>query len=145
MRLNHDNYYLELLKLVAQRSTCGRRAVGAIFVDERGQILSTGYNGVPRGYPHCDTVPCDGRFDRPGDSSRCASVHAEVNVVLQCHRMDLVHTLYVSCTPCYTCSKMLCNTGLKRIVCLEPYADELGLKLLRAQGILLVIDNPLNS
>lgn len=139
MRLRHVEYYLNMLNLVSARSTCGRRSVGAILVDEHNRILSTGYNGVPPRYPHCTEVACTGHNDQPGDSSRCAAIHAEVNAILQCHRIDLIHTLYVSAAPCYTCAKMLCNTNLKQVVCLETYADAKGRELLEAQGILFVV------
>jgi len=123
-RLSHDEYFLSMLQLVASRSTCIRRAVGAIIVDEKHHVLSTGYNGVPSGFPHCIDKQCAGALDPPGVSFRCLAVHAEVNAVLQCPRIGLAHTLYVSCAPCFSCAKMICNTPLKRIVCLEPYADD---------------------
>jgi len=90
MRPNHDQYFLEMLELVAARSTCCRRSVGAILVDERNRILATGYNGTPQNFGHCTKEsPCPGGSDSAGDTSRCLAVHAEVNAILQCHRMDL--------------------------------------------------------
>ena len=139
MRLTHDEYYLEILKVVAARSTCVRRAVGAILVDERYKVLSTGYNGVPSGFSHCIDVPCLGAQDIPGDSSRCMAIHAEVNVIVQCARLDLARILYVSCTPCFTCAKMLCNTPVRRIVSAEEYSESEGLTVLRQAGIELSI------
>ena len=139
MRLTHDEYYLEILKVVAARSTCARRAVGAILVDERYKVLSTGYNGVPSGFSHCIDVPCLGAQDTPGDSSRCMAIHAEVNVIVQCARLDLARILYVSCTPCFTCAKMLCNTPVRRIVSAEEYSESEGLTVLRQAGIELSI------
>ena len=139
MRLTHDEYYLEILKVVAARSTCVRRAVGAILVDERYKVLSTGYNGVPSGFSHCIDVPCLGARDTPGDSSRCMAIHAEVNVIVQCARLDLARILYVSCTPCFTCAKMLCNTPVRRIVSAEEYSESDGLNVLRQAGIELSI------
>jgi len=139
-RPSHDEYFLSILELVAARSTCMRRSVGAILVDEQHRILATGYNGPPRGRPHCTVShPCPGAKDPAGDTRKCMAVHAEVNAILQCHRLDLVHTLYVSCTPCFSCAKMLCNTNLKRIVCVEQYADVLGQQLLQAQGITVTV------
>lgn len=143
MRQTLDEYYLGMLKLVAGRSTCGRRAVGAILTDKRGHILSTGYNGVPSGAPHCIDQPCPGRFDRPGDTSRCDAVHAEVNCLLQATRLDMGHTMYVSCVPCFTCAKAICNTLIRRIVALEVYADSAGYDKLREHGFEVVI-NPGN-
>lgn len=137
MRLTHDEYYLKMLEIVAARSTCVRRAVGAILVDEKYKVLSTGYNGVPSGFDHCTDVPCLGAQDPPGDSRRCMAIHGEVNVVVQCTRLDLARTLYVSCTPCFTCAKMLCNTPVKRIVSPEEYGESDGLDTLRRAGIKL--------
>lgn len=138
MRPSNDEYYLAMLRLVSSRSTCGRRSVGAILVDERNRVLSTGFNGVPTGFPHCDeTTPCAGRFDEKGDTRRCLAVHAEMNAILTCHRLDLAYTLYVSCSPCKTCALALCNTGVRRILCLEAYADDAS-QILKSAGIELV-------
>ncbi len=133
-RLSHDEYYLRILREVTQRSTCGRRAVGAILVDRGHHILSTGYNGVPRGWPHCTEEPCDGRYDKPGDTSRCHAVHAEANALLQCYRLDMAWKLYVSCTPCFECTKILLNTNIQEIVTTELYADERGARMWRKRG-----------
>lgn len=134
-RLGHDAYYLELLKLLAARGTCPRRQVAAVLVDERYRVLSTGYNGVPPGFEHCVDVPCPGAGDASGDTRRCYAVHAEVNAVLQCSRLEAARTLYVSCTPCFACAKMLACTSIRRIVCREPYSDLDGLRVLELAGI----------
>lgn len=139
LRPTRDEYFMSILRAVADRSTCARRKVGAIITTEDGRILATGYNGPPRGFPHCIETPCAGRNDPPGDSRRCVAVHAEVNALLQCWRVDLAHTIYVSCTPCFSCAKMLANTSIKRVVCSEPYADFEGASLLAALGIKIVI------
>jgi dCMP deaminase len=139
MRDTRDEYYLKMLELVASRSTCGRRAVGAIITDQQGHVLSTGYNGTPIGIPHCTEVACLGRWDPKGDSSRCLSVHAEVNALVQCVRLEFAHTIYASCTPCFNCSKLICNTPIQRVVCREVYADETGLWLFAQRGIHLVV------
>lgn len=139
MRINHNDYYLALLPLVAARGTCVRREVAAIIVDEQHRILSTGYNGVPRGQPHCFETACPGGGDKPGDSSRCAAVHAEINALLQCSRLDLAYTLYISCTPCYSCAKAICNTPIKQIICREEYAEGLGLSMLHQAGIMVIV------
>jgi dCMP deaminase len=133
VRLSHDQYFLQLLNLVALRSTCVRRAVGAIIVSYEHQVLSTGYNGVPRHLNHCDESPCAGADDPSGDTRRCEAVHAEVNAVLQCHRLDLAHTMYVSCAPCFECAKMICNTPIQRVVSLTDYPGEGKLMLARAR------------
>lgn len=125
-RPGHDQYYLSLLEGVASRSTCARRKVGAIFVDRRGRAIAMGYNGVPSRWPHCDQFPCAGATDKPGDTTRCMAVHAEVNALLNCTLSpEDVDTVYVSCSPCVACSKMLMNLpNLRRVVCLGPYAED---------------------
>lgn len=141
MRQTRDEYFLSMLALVSGRSTCARRSVGAIITDINGHVLATGYNGPPRGMAHCtDEQPCPGRNDPPGDTRRCLAVHAEQNVLLQTHRIDLAHTMYVSSTPCFVCAKLICNTPIKNVVSLQAYAEDSS-ALLRKAGIELVIAN----
>lgn len=120
-----------MMRMVAMRSTCPRRLVGAIITTEKGHVLATGYNGVPSGFPHCTDKPCAGATDPSGDTSRCEAIHAEVNAILQCHRLDLAHTLYVNCTPCFKCALQILNTPIQRIVCSYRYTDDGGLDLLQ--------------
>jgi len=134
-RLSHDEYFLEMLKLVSARGTCGRRQVGAIIVDEEHHVLSTGYNGPPKGLTHCITLPCTGRNDKPGDTTNCIAVHAEQNALLQCSRLDRAFKIYVSCAPCFVCAKMLANTSIKHVVSMENYADARGAAILKAANI----------
>jgi dCMP deaminase len=134
-RLSHDEYFLKMLALVAARSTCARRAVGAIIVDANNRILSTGYNGVPKGFVHCIDQPCAGATDAQGDTRRCLAIHAEDNALLQCSRLDLAKTLYVSCTPCFQCAKKIANTHISRIVALTHYHDDDAMWVLRTAGI----------
>lgn len=137
-RLSLDEYFLQMLELVAARSTCYRRAVGAILVDKKGSVISTGYNGVSSGLPHCVDSACLGAFDLSGDSSRCMAVHAEAACLLQARgRLDDAHTLYCSCSPCFTCAKLIANTNIQRVVYQKPYADTLGLDVLVLKGIML--------
>lgn len=133
MRESREAYFVKMLGLVAARSTCARRAVGAIITDVQGHVLSMGYNGVPSGVAHCvaGERTCDGFQDPKGDVRRCLAVHAEQNALLQCSRLDLAHTVYVSCTPCFACAKMILNTPIARVVAVAPYVgDDLGQELL---------------
>lgn len=143
MRLTRDQYFIKLLALVAARSTCARRAVGAIITDKGGHVLATGYNGTPAGYFHCDGVAykCQGADDPPGDTRRCLAIHAEQNALLQCHRLDLAHHLYVSCVPCFTCTKLILNTNLQYVVVAADYADCAGAELLAQQEKLYVFNH----
>lgn len=141
MRQTRDEYFLSLLTLVAGRSTCARRSVGAIIVDADGHVLSTGYNGPPRGFAHCTEEPCPGRHDPAGDTRRCLAVHAEANALLQCADLRFARTMYVSCSPCSQCAKMICNTPIKRIVTLEHYAEQST--ILQTAGIEVIVANGL--
>jgi dCMP deaminase len=113
-----EQYYLEMLHLVASRATCRRRKVASIITDEQGRVLSTGYNGVPSGAIHCIDSPCSG------------VIHAEQNALLQCRQIDRAHTIYCSVSPCFTCCKLIANTPIQRIIFAEQYSDERGLWLL---------------
>jgi dCMP deaminase len=138
-RLTKTQYFLSLLDLVAERSTCARRKVGAIITDEDSHILSTGYNGVPKGFEHCIDVPCPGASDEPGNNAHCMAVHAEQNALLQCNYLSRAHTMFVSCVPCFICAKMIANTNIKIIVAKEKYADTRGFDVLISAGIAIRI------
>jgi len=141
MRESKDQYYTKMLPLVCGRSTCARRSVGAIITDERGITLSMGYNGTPHGFEHCyPDKRCAGADDPPGDNSRCMAVHAEQNAFLQCHRLDLAHTMYVTCCPCFVCAKLVLQTFIKRVVICGPYSTTDGETLLRNQRLLYFYD-----
>ena len=139
-RLSKHEYYLAMLKLVAARSTCIRRQVGAIITDKDGHVLSTGYNGVPRDFDHCIDTPCAGADDLPGNTSNCMAIHAEQNALLQCNNLVLANTIYCSCVPCFSCAKMICNTNIDVVICEEDYADKRGRNILLQRGCVLIID-----
>lgn len=131
-RISLDNVYLEMLETMALRSTCVRRQVAAIVTDRKGRVISTGYNGVPQGMPHCIDLPCKGARDRPGDTDNCLAVHAEANALLQAgSRLAEAHTIYCSCFPCFSCAKLIANTEIKRVVFREHYPDDRGMMILR--------------
>jgi dCMP deaminase len=138
MRLSRDEWALKLALLTAQRTTCYRRAVGCVLLNARGHVLSTGYNGVAAGLPHCnhkvDKNPndlwglpffpyaCIGAKSPSGTNlDGCQSIHAEQNALLQCRDMYAIHTAYVTASPCMTCCKLLLNTSCQRIVYVEEY------------------------
>ena len=140
-------YFLEMLKLVASRGTCVRRQVACIITDKQNHVLSTGYNGVPSKFPHCQAGQlCEGADDAPGNSSRCMAVHAEVNAVIQCRDLKDAHFMYCSCTPCFSCGKMIANTNIKAVICQEAYADRSGIEVLRQAGIwCFVMNDPIRD
>ena len=131
-----DEYYLAMLPLIASRATCPRRSVAAILVDVNGKLVSTGYNGVPSGMVHCVDTPCAGARDASGDTSRCISIHAEMNALSQAQASRrMPHTIYCSTTPCFNCAKMLITSGIRRVVAASSYPDTTGVELLIEAGL----------
>jgi len=119
MRLPSDQWALQIAGVVAKRATCPRRQVGCVLVSEDGIVLATGYNGTPRGFPHCIDKPCDGAI--AGGVDECLATHAEINALLQCADVSKVHTVAVTCYPCFRCLKALLNTGMKELLYKETY------------------------
>lgn len=127
-----DEYFMGLAEAVAARSTCTRRAVGAVIVRDR-RILSTGYNGSPPGFPHCLDVGCllvDGHCVR--------TIHAEMNAVVQAalHGVSIQGaTVYCTSFPCLHCAKVLIGAGIERVVYRDPYDDPLSAQFLEQAGV----------
>ena len=132
MRPSHDEYFLRMAVLSATRSTCLRRAVGCILVDQRGHVAATGYNGVASGQVHCNhhdpfdpigfPFACSGAMAKSGaDLDKCGAIHAEQNALLQCRDVYAIRTCYCTASPCLTCTKLLLNTSCQRIVFVEEY------------------------
>lgn len=114
---------LNVARTYAQLSTCPRRSVGCLLVDEKGRPLSVGYNGVASGRPHCKGEHlCPGAGLPSGEGLHlCEAIHAEQNAILQLRDPDRVHTAYVTTFPCHSCIKLLLGTSCTRIVYLEGY------------------------
>ena len=135
MRPSWDEYFVEIARQVATRSTCLRRHVGAVVVRDK-RILSTGYNGAPRGLDHCDVVGClREQLNIPSGQRQeiCRGLHAEQNAIIQAalHGVSIAgSTIYVTHQPCITCAKMIINAGITRVVCTASYPDELARKML---------------
>jgi len=125
-RPTEDQTNLEHAAVASKRSTCIRRSVGCVLVDENGHILSTGRNGVPKGQPHCNEgFPCKGA-DAPSGTAltECKAIHAEVNALAHCTDPSRVHTIYVTVSPCKFCVDMLIALpNAKRIVAAAPYPN----------------------
>ncbi len=130
-----DEYFLDIARLVATRSTCLRRQVGAVLVKDK-RILATGYNGPPSGISHCLDVGClREKMGIPSGERHelCRGLHAEQNAILQAafHGISIKGaTLYCTHHPCIICSKMLINAGISKIVYLEGYSDPLAKEML---------------
>lgn len=122
-RITKDQLYLGMAVLVSGRSTCSRRSVGCVIVDEDGHVLSMGYNGVASGQPHCKGgVPCPGASSKSGQNlDSCQAIHAEQNAILHLSDPKKAHTVYCTVSPCMSCVKLLLGTSAKRVVFLESY------------------------
>jgi len=138
-----DQYFMDITRLVATRSTCLRRQVGAVLVKERN-ILATGYNGVPSGISHCDDAGClRERLQVPSGERHelCRGLHAEQNAIIQAARHGVNiggATLYCTTMPCIICTKMIINAGIRAVVYGEGYADELARDMIRESGITVI-------
>jgi len=135
MRPSWEMYFMEIAKVVSKRSTCLRRQVGAIIVKDK-RILTTGYNGAPRGLAHCLDIGCLRNLAgvESGHSHElCRGLHAEQNAIIQAATYGVSiegGVLYSTHQPCVLCTKMLINAGIKAIYYIEPYPDELSERLL---------------
>ena len=143
-RPSWDEYFLSITKQVATRSTCLRRKVGAIIVKDK-RILTTGYNGAPKGIRNCLErgnclreelgVPSGQRHEI------CRALHAEQNAIIQAayHGVNISGSvIYTTTQPCVLCAKMIINSGIKKIYYFVDYADDLALELLGEAGVELV-------
>ncbi|NAS89481.1 cytidine deaminase [ANME-1 cluster archaeon AG-394-G21] len=136
-RIPWDEYWMKIVNDVATRSTCLRRQIGALVVKDN-VIVSTGYNGAPKGFPHCLDVGC--RRDKLNIASgerheECVGVHAEQNALLQAGRDAESATLYVNAYPCKICAKLIINAGIIKVVITGDYSDKEGLEYLKIAGI----------
>ena len=141
-RPDKDDYFMEIARAVAERTTCVRRRTGAVLVDRMGRIISTGYNGNPAGMKHCIDIGClrnERNIPSGTQQQICRAVHAEQNALLQAEDMNRVQnsTCYCLIEPCVICCKMLINAGVKRVVYEEPYPDELGAAILSEANVSL--------
>lgn len=138
-----DDYFMEIARVVASRSTCLRQNVGAVIVRDK-RILSTGYNGAPMGLPHCLDIGCLREQLKVPSGERhelCRAVHAEQNAIIQAayHGVSIKDaTLYTTHQPCIMCAKMIINAGIRKVVYGREYADSRGLEFLREAGIEVV-------
>ena len=141
-----DDYFMNIAKQAATRSTCERKHVGAVIVRDK-TILSTGYNGSIRGMPHCDDA------GHMMENDHCvATIHAEANAIIQAakHGVNInsinisddnqrnITTIYTTASPCWSCFKLIANSGIKRIVFGEFYRDQRIFDVSQKIGIELV-------
>lgn len=143
MRTSRDTVLMGTAQLFAQRATCSRAQVGAVLSRE-GRILVTGYNGAPAGMRHCSHW-CDCETTPPGHSPDCdsitpclVSVHAEANAIAYAARYGISTQgtdLHTTVSPCLSCSQILINAGIQRVVYAAEYRNKAGITLLRQAGV----------
>lgn len=139
-RPDWDSYFLLIAKVVASRSTCLRRKVGAVLVKDR-QILSTGYNGAPKGVSHCEDAGClREKLGIPSGERHeiCRGSHAEINAIAQAAAAGVATqgcVIYCTHEPCVYCTKALINAGCVRVVYMYPYPDELARQIMNESGV----------
>jgi dCMP deaminase len=142
-RPSWETYFMDITALVAKRSTCLRRAVGAIIVKDK-QILSTGYNGAPSNVRHCREVGCLREKLNVASGQRhelCRGIHAEQNAIIQAafHGVSVRDaSLFCTNQPCSICAKMIINAGIQKIYYRSGYADPLALEMIEESGVKLV-------
>jgi dCMP deaminase len=139
-RPSYDEYFMEMAHVVAKRSTCLRRKVGAILVKEK-HILSTGYNGAPKGFKHCAETGClreDQNIPSGERHELCRGLHAEQNAIIQAAVFGTSikgSVLYCTNTPCVVCVKMLINAGVTEIIYSGEYPDDLAKRMLAESNL----------
>ncbi|MCD4844609.1 MAG: cytidine/deoxycytidylate deaminase family protein [Methanosarcinales archaeon] len=135
-----DEYFMEIAKVVAKRSTCLRNNVGAVIVRDK-RILSTGYNGAPRDMEHCLEIGCIRDQQNIASGTRhelCRAVHAEQNAIIQSalHGVSVEGaTLYCTHQPCILCAKMIINSKIKRVVYSNNYPDDEAINFFEKAGV----------
>ncbi|MFH2138625.1 MAG: dCMP deaminase family protein [Candidatus Omnitrophota bacterium] len=146
VRPSWDQYFLDIAQLVAKRSTCLRRSVGAVIVKDK-RILTTGYNGAPSGLKHCEEVGCLREQLRVPSGQRhelCRALHAEMNAIIQAaqYGMSVAESIiYCTTQPCIICAKMIVNAGIKKVVVTSNYPDKLAEKILKEARVELIVVN----
>jgi dCMP deaminase len=141
-RPSWNEYFMKLAQLVATRSTCLRRGVGAVIVKDK-RVLSTGYNGVPKGVTHCPEAGClREKLGIPSGQRQeiCRGLHAEQNAFLQAASFGVCikdSVLYCTHQPCVTCAKMIINAGVNEVIFGGDYPDKLAVAMLKEAKVKL--------
>jgi dCMP deaminase len=120
-RVSWDQYFMNIAEQATTRATCDRKHVGCVLVVDK-QVVSTGYNGSVAGLKHCDEV---GHLMEDGHCVRV--IHAEMNAIAQAARRGAAikgATAYITASPCWSCFKVLVNSGVRKIIFGEFYRDQ---------------------
>ena len=146
-RPSWDEYFMQMAELTAQRSTCLRRHVGAVIVQDK-HVVATGYNGAPKGVAHCAEIGgcLREKMGIPSGERHelCRALHAEQNAIIQAATLAQSiegASIYITHQPCIICAKMIINAGIKRIVVKEGYPDEMSVRMLDEAGLKIVMFN----
>jgi len=135
-RPSWNEYFMNVAHEVAKRSTCERAQVGAVIVKDK-RILTTGYNGSPRGLPHCIDVGC------LMDNGHCVrTLHAEQNAIIVAALHGVITegaSIYITHQPCFLCAKMIINAGIIQIVYDKDYPDDRASEFLEQAGVELIV------
>jgi dCMP deaminase len=141
-RPDNDTYFMKMAELVGTRSTCLRRQVGAVVVKEK-RVLTTGYNGAPKGLSHCGDLGCIREQNQIESGTRhelCRGVHAEQNAVIQAAYFGVSikdAAMYTTNFPCVLCSKIIVNAGIKEVVYKDQYVDKLSVDILNESKVVV--------
>ncbi|MCK9195869.1 MAG: cytidine/deoxycytidylate deaminase family protein [Syntrophales bacterium] len=139
-RPSWDEYFMNIAGLVAKRSTCIRRQVGAVLVRDR-RVLTTGYNGAPTGLKHCLDLGCLRKQHNIPSGERhelCRGLHAEQNAIIQAalHGVSIKDAvLYCTNHPCIICAKMIINAGIRSVLIQDGYRDTMAEEILQEAGV----------
>ena len=147
-RPSWDQYFINITREIAKRATCLRGKIGVVIVKDK-RIISTGYNGSPKGLPHCNDAGCMRRktIDQDGkEEERCIrTVHGEANAIAQAalHGVSTQGaTVYGTYKPCSVCMKLIINAGIKEVICEKNYHDDLTDVFAKQAGVKLTIYEP---
>jgi dCMP deaminase len=141
-RPDNDTYFMLMADLVATRSTCLRRKVGAVVVKEK-RVLTTGYNGAPKGLRHCAEVGCVREQNNIESGTRhelCRGVHAEQNAVIQAAYFGASikdASIYTTNFPCVMCAKILVNAGIIEVIYKDDYEDPLSKDIMNESKVVV--------
>jgi dCMP deaminase len=139
--MDWDQYFFSIAKVVSAKSTCPSRSVGAVIINpDTHAIITTGYNGAPRGTAHCGDA-C--RKRESGKSfEKCKAVHAELNAILAAamNGVSVMNaTMYLTTTPCLFCARTIVNSGIKHVYAMSYYPNPESLDLLVEGGVRLTV------
>ena len=143
IRPQWDDYFMDIAHVAAKRSNCCRRRVAAVIVKNK-QIISTGYNGTPRGIANCDEggcPRCNSTVKSGHGLTECLCCHAEENAIVQAAKHGISvegAMLYTTFSPCLLCAKMIINSGIEEVVFHSRYSiDDVSSKILDEAGVKL--------